>query len=222
MNTIKHVVILGGGYAGVTAAVNLRGIKTDVTLVNLHSYHHLTTLLHQPVVGRREYRDLSLSLPDVLPEPVRFLRGKVQGIRPGENSIAIRTREGSRQLTYDILVIALGWQPQFFNIPGLRQYGLTLDSLNASRLVHDHIEESLIAYDEHPEEKWRLSIIVAGGGLSGVELMGELADSREQLARDFDLQADDIKLYLIEGAHGLLHGLDPWLAERAGADLMAK
>ena len=222
MNPMKHIVILGGGYAGVTAAVKLRGINAAVTLVNHHSYHHLTTLLHQPVVGRREYRDLSLPLREVLPEPVQFLRGKVLKIIPQENNIELQTREGRQFLTYDILVIALGWQPQFFDIPGLRQYGLTLDSLNASRLVHDHIEEALISYDEHPEDKWRTSIIVAGGGLSGVELIGELADSRAQLARDFDLQPQDIKLYLIEGSHGLLHGLDPWLGEQAAVYLKEK
>ena len=213
--TKKHIVILGGGYAGVTAAVGLQSIEADVTLVNNHSYHHLTTLLHQPVVGRREYRDLSLPLRDILPKPVQFQRGRVVKIIPAENKVEIRAREGLQLLTYDILVTALGWQPQFFDIPGLRQYGLTLDSLNASRLVHDRIEESLIAFDDNPEEKWRTSIIVAGGGLSGVELMGELADSRDQLARDFDLHPEDIKLYLIEGSHGLLYGLDPWLAEQA-------
>ena len=153
---------------------------------------------------------------------MRFLRGRVSKIAPLEHSVAIQNRDGQQHLTYDILVIALGWQPQFFDIPGLRQYGLTLDSINASRLVHDRIEESLIAYDENPEEKWRTSIIVAGAGLSGVELMGELADSRVQLARNFDLQPQDIKLYLIEGSHGLLHGLDPWLADQANAYLKEK
>ena len=219
---MKRILVLGGGYAGVSTAATLHGLKAEVTLVNQHSYHHLTTLLHQPVVGRREYRDLSLSLRDVLPESVRFLRGRVIRIVPWENSVEIINKEGKQHFTYDILVIALGWQPQFFDIPGLRQYGLTLDSLNASRLVHDRIEESFISYDENPEEKWRTRIIVAGGGLSGVELMGELADSRVQLARDFDLQFQDIKLYLIEGSHGLLHGLDPWLAAQADAYLKEK
>jgi len=219
---MKDIIILGGGYAGVSTAVKLSGINANVTLINHHSYHSLTTLLHQPVVGRREYRELSLPLQQILPQPVQFLRGRVSKIIPQENSIELQTRQGRQCHRCDIMVIALGWQPQFFDIPGLRQYGLTLDSLNASRLVHDRIEESLISYDEHPEEKWRSRIIVAGGGLSGVELMGELADSRNRLARDFDLRPDEIKLYLIEGVHGLLHGLDPWLAENAARYLQAK
>ena len=219
---MKHIVILGGGYAGASAAVELHGIKAQVTLVNHHSYHHLTTLLHQPVVGRRQYRDLSLPLRDVLPKPVRFLRGRVRQIVPRENRIEIQTREGRQSLVCDIMVIALRWQPQFYDIPGLRQYGLTLDSLNASRLVHDRIEESLIAFDENPEEKWRTAIIVAGGRLSGVELTGELADNRTELTQKFDLQPQDIKLYLIEGSHGLLHGLDPWLAQQTAIYLQEK
>lgn len=120
---MKRILVLGGGYAGVSTAATLHGIKAEVTLVNHHSYHHLTTLLHQPVVGRREYRDLSLSLQDVLPSSVRFLRGRVTRIAPRENSVEILNRDGQQHLTYDILVIALGWQPQFFDIPGLRHDG---------------------------------------------------------------------------------------------------
>lgn len=138
---MKRILVLGGGYAGVSTAATLHGIKAEVTLVNHHSYHHLTTLLHQPVVGRREYRDLSLSLQDVLPSSVRFLRGRVTRIAPRENSVEILNRDGQQHLTYDILVIALGWQPQFFDIPGLRHDGLTMDSLYASRLVHGLIGE---------------------------------------------------------------------------------
>jgi NADH dehydrogenase len=138
---MKRILVLGGGYAGVSTAATLQGIKTEVTFVNLHSYHHLTTLLHQPVAGRREYRDLSLSLLYLLPSSVRFLRGRVIGIMPRGNSVETLNRDGKQHLTSDILVIALGWQPQFFDIPGLRHDGLTLDSLYASRLVHGLIGE---------------------------------------------------------------------------------
>ena len=111
MSRKNHIVILGGGYAGVTTAVGLLGMEAKVTPVNNHSYHYLTTLLHLLVVGQREYTDLSLSLRDVLPKPIKFLRGRVLKIIPNENRVEIRTRKCTQQVTYDILVTGLVWQP---------------------------------------------------------------------------------------------------------------
>ena len=78
---MKKILILGGGYAGVSTAINLKDVDAQVTLVNKHSYHHLTTLLHQPVVGRRNYQDLSVGLGSLLPPPVKFIRGTVESIQ---------------------------------------------------------------------------------------------------------------------------------------------
>ena len=173
---MKKILILGGGYAGVSTAINLKDVDAQVTLVNKHSYHHLTTLLHQPVVGRRNYQDLSVGLISLLPPPVKFIRGKVELIRTAEQRVNVKVRGKVIYLDYDILVIALGWEPQFFSIPGLKENALTLHSLNTSRLAKDRIEEALIAYDENPDERWRATIVIGGGGLSGIELAGELID----------------------------------------------
>ena len=212
---MKKIFILGGGYAGVSTALGLKGLNADVTLVNKHSYHYLTTLLHQPVAGRRSYQDLSVELKSILPSPVAFMRGTVDKIDPASSTVSIKTRAGTVSQEYDILVIALGWEPQFYNIPGLKEASLTLHSLNTSRLAKDHIEEALILYDENPEESWRTTIVIGGGGLTGVELTGELIDSRRKLAKSIETDPEQIRLILVEGAPTLLPGLDPWLAEKA-------
>ncbi|MBU0678426.1 MAG: FAD-dependent oxidoreductase [Verrucomicrobia bacterium] len=149
---MPRIVILGGGYAGVSVAVRMARSAAKVTLVNKHLYHHLTTLLHQPAVGRRGYTDMSVPLRDVLPDSVDLQRGWVTSIDRERKSVSIRTRRGPVALPYDILVIALGWEPQFYNIPGLSEHALTLQNLNSSRLTKDRIDEALIAFDENPAE----------------------------------------------------------------------
>ena len=157
---MEKILILGGGYAGLAAALGLKDAGAQTTIVNKHSYHHMTTLLHQPVVGRRSYQDVSVWLKDVLPSSIQFIRGTVDTIDPSFRSVHIKTRKGKVKETYDILVVALGWEPQFFSIPGLREHALTLHSLNTSRLAKDHIEEALIAFDENPEDDWRTTIVI--------------------------------------------------------------
>ena len=210
---MRKILILGSGYAGVTTAIGLRGINAEVTLVNKHSYHHLTTLLHQPAVGRRSYGDISVDLKNILPPNTQFVRGRVEEIKPANKCVIIRTRCQKLSLNYDFLVVALGWEPHFFDIPGLKEASLTLHDLNTSRLVKDRIEESLIAFDENPDETWRTTFVIGGGGLTGVELAGELIESLPFFARSFDLALDDFRLVIVEGASTLLPGLDPWLVE---------
>ena len=219
---MKKILILGGGYAGVSTAINLKDVDAQVTLVNKHSYHHLTTLLHQPVVGRRNYQDLSVGLTSLLPPPVKFVRGTVESIRTAEQRVTVKVRGKISYLDYDILVIALGWEPQFFSIPGLKENALTLHSLNTSRLAKDRIEEALIAYDENPDERWRATIVIGGGGLSGIELAGELIDSRKWLGKSVDISPEEIKIILVEASPSLLPGLNPWLADTSERYLKAR
>jgi NADH dehydrogenase FAD-containing subunit len=115
--TVARILILGGGYAGVSTAVRLGQAGAGVVLVNIHSYHHLTTLLHQPAVGRRGYTEMSIALEDLLPSSVEPVRGRVTAICPSEKTVVVRTRQGPTELSFDYLVMALGWEPAFHDIP---------------------------------------------------------------------------------------------------------
>ena len=96
------IVILGGGYAGVTAATSLRAVCRQhgclsITLVNKHNYHYFTTLLHQ-CVGRRGYKDISVDLPTLLGPEVNFRRGEVVAIKPKANRVEIKSDENRQTL----------------------------------------------------------------------------------------------------------------------------
>jgi NADH dehydrogenase len=189
------------------AAVRLKQADCEVTVVNRHKYHHLTTLLHQPVVGHRNYQDLSIALTDLIPKRFMILRGRVDQIRPADHTVDIIQRGSRKTVAYDQLIVALGWEPEFFHLPGALEHAFVLRDLNSARLIRDRIEESLIAYDEHPEEKWRRSVVVIGGGLTGVEIAGELAEARYEMADAFDLPETDIAIQLVHGDDQLLPGL---------------
>ena len=215
------ILILGGGYAGVTAAVHLRNARADVTLVNDRNYHYLTTLMHHPAVWHTDYEEVSVHLPTLLSPEIHFLRGTVETISPQDKRVKLSTRDGQQTLAYDYLIVALGWEPQYFDIPGVQQHALVLQNLKSAYLIHNRIELAMIAYDQEPLPKW-CNIVIGGGGFTGVELAGEIADWRPHLARTFDLEPEQICIYLIGAAPTVLHGFNKSLIDRTAALLKQK
>src|SRR5574337_197991 len=130
MTKKPKILILGGGYAGVSAAVHLRRLaalgKAQITLVNRYNYHYLTTILHHPTVWHTGYEGVSVYLPELLGPHMGFLRGTVQRIDPPKQRVKVKTRGGTKTLAYDHLIVALGWEPQFYDIPGLEEHALVL------------------------------------------------------------------------------------------------
>ena len=216
---MHRIVILGAGYAGLATAIGLKKADAHITLINHHNYHHLTTMLHQPAAGSRDYLDLRVQIGRILPPGIDFLRGRVDTVNLKKSSVTIYRRPDRVELPFDTLVIALGWEPQYFNIPGLQETALSLSSLTNSRLAHARIEESLLALDDYPDDTWRSTFVIGGGGLTGVELAGELIDSRQELVRGLDLQPLDIRLVMIEAGPSILPGLDARLVEKTTAYL---
>lgn len=203
-----HILILGGGYAGVTTAVNLRGIagrSASVTLVNRNRYHYLTTLLHQTAVNTETYREVTVDLPSLLGPHIALIEGEVHHIDPRHQCVRVALKgEEIRELEYDYLVIALGFEPHFYEIPGLADHALTLKDLNEAQLIKNHIERELIEYNRNPHQHWHTHIVIGGGAFTGVELAGELADMCPRWARRFHIQPNQITITLVEGAPTIL------------------
>lgn len=223
------MLILGGGYAGITTAVGLRRAgrrarRLEVTLVNKHDYHYFTTLLHQPAAGTLDFEDVAVDIAPLLGPGARLVRGRVEAIDPRARRVRVWIEREDRrvELDYDRLVVALGSEPQFYNIVGLERHALTLRSLNTARLIRAHVELQLALYKNAPAEAWRTRIVVGGGGYSGVELVGELADWRPELARRYRIPDPSIEIVLVEAAPTLLPGFDPVLTLRAAQTLRRK
>lgn len=172
---MMRIVILGAGYAGLDVARRLGKLLgthgvAHVTLVNAHGYHVFNTELHKVAAGTARSQDVSVALSDVLPQDGLQLEiGTVQKINPDEKTVEL---DNDRILHYDRLVVALGSEAEYWGIPGLAEHSLGLTGLQTAVEINKRVHE-VVAQAE--EEGRQAHVVIGGGGLTGVELAGELA-----------------------------------------------
>ncbi|REK54280.1 MAG: FAD-dependent oxidoreductase [Thermobacillus sp.] len=222
MSSIPKIVILGAGYGGVMTALRLQKQlnynEADVTLVNKHDYHYITTHLHMPAAGTDSPENARVSISKLIDEfKIDFVKSTVVQIRPQDRKVILE--DGT--LSYDYLVIGVGGEPETFGIPGLKEYALNIRSINSVRLIREHIEYQFAKYKREPHRTDYLTFIVGGAGFTGIEFVGELADRIPQLCREFDVDPQLVKLINIEAAPTALPGFDPELVEYA-VDVLRK
>ena len=216
MSSIPKIVILGAGYGGVMTALRLQKQlnynEADVTLVNKHDYHYITTHLHMPAAGTDSPENARVSISKLIDEfKIDFVKSTVVQIRPQDRKVILE--DGT--LSYDYLVIGVGGEPETFGIPGLKEYALNIRSINSVRLIREHIEYQFAKYKREPHRTDYLTFIVGGAGFTGIEFVGELADRIPQLCREFDVDPQLVKIINIEAAPTALPGFDPELVEYA-------
>jgi len=216
MSNIPKIVILGAGYAGLMTSLKLQKElkynEADVTLVNKHDYHYLTTHLHMPAAGTDDPENARISIARLLDEfKIDFVKSTVVQIRPQERKIVLE----DGRLSYDYLVIALGGEPETFGIPGLAEHALSIRSINSVRLIREHIEYQFAKFKREPHRTDYLTIVVGGAGFTGIEFVGELADRIPWLCKEFDVDPSLVKIYNIEAAPTALPGFDPELVAYA-------
>lgn len=216
MSRIPKIVILGAGYGGIVTAIRLQKElnynEADVTLVNKHDYHYITTHLHMPAAGTDDPENARVNILKLIDEfKIEFVKSTVTQIRPQDRKIILE--DGI--LSYDYLVIGLGGEPETFGIPGLKEYAMNIRSINSVRLIREHIEYQFAKYKREPERADYLTFVVGGAGFTGIEFVGELADRIPDLCKEFDVDPALIKIFNIEAAPTALPGFDPELVEYA-------
>ncbi|WP_028547373.1 NAD(P)/FAD-dependent oxidoreductase [Paenibacillus sp. UNC451MF] len=216
MSRIPRIVILGAGYGGIVTAIRLQKElnynEADVTLVNKHDYHYITTHLHMPAAGTDNPENARVNILKLIDEfKIDFVKSTVVQIRPHEKKVILE--EGT--LSYDYLVIGLGGEPETFGIPGLKEYALSIRSINSVRFIREHIEYQFAKFKREPSRTDYLTFVVGGAGFTGIEFVGELADRLPQLCKEYDVDPSLVKIYNIEAAPTALPGFDPELVEYA-------
>ncbi|MBO8141961.1 MAG: FAD-dependent oxidoreductase [Firmicutes bacterium] len=220
--------VLGAGYAGVRAALDLarrfRGRRdVRISLINQDGYHQLVTELHRPAAGSVTGRALAIPLRDIFAGTgVELIRGTVTDIRWTAHQFVL---DRERVFRYDRLVVALGSEPEYFSIPGMAEHSLTIRSLNSAGVIRRHIASMFREAAGLPSVRDRrpyLTVVVAGGGFTGVEFAGELADRVRGLARRTGAPAREVRIITVEAAPDILPGFDDPLVEAAVDTLVRK
>jgi NADH:ubiquinone reductase (H+-translocating) len=204
----KHVVIVGGGFAGVAAAKGLAGKQgVRVTLLDKNGYHQFQPLLYQVATAELTPRDIAFDLEAIFGEDanVEVRKGDVVSADPEARAITLAddsTVEG------DILVLAAGSQPNFFNTPGAEEFAFPLYSLDDAKRVRSRVLQLFQDASAKPElvDEGALTFVVVGAGATGVESAGALAELvRDVMPHVYEhLAIKGARVVLVDLGHAVL------------------
>ncbi|MFV0558728.1 MAG: NAD(P)/FAD-dependent oxidoreductase [Enterococcus sp.] len=212
--TKKRIVVVGAGYAGVSATKLLaKKLKTDkdveITLIDRHSYHTMMTELHEVAGGRVE--------PDAIQYDLQHLFSRQKNVKLVTDTVisidkehkVIKTKRGSYD--FDYLVIGMGGEPNDFGTPGVKEHGFTLWSFEDSLRIRKHIEHTVEKAALEPDATLRkamLTFVVCGSGFTGIEMIGELAEWKNRLAKEYKLDPKEFSLKVVEAMPTILNMLN--------------
>jgi NADH dehydrogenase len=207
-NGQRHVIIVGGGFAGVGCARRLAG-RSDVrvTLIDRNNYHQFQPLLYQVATSQLASSDIAYSLRKLFSDDANIdvKLGQVTAIDAAAHTV--ETSDGQR-IAGDALVLAAGSQPNFFRTPGAQEHAFPLYSLDDATRLRSRILGVFEDADRDPAlvDDGALNFVIVGGGPTGVELAGALADLiHETLSVEYHhLAVSAAQVHLVDLGHTLL------------------
>lgn len=223
----KNIVLIGAGYAGVHAAKKLaKKYKKDkdvtITLIDRHSYHTMMTELHEVAAARVEPTAVQYDLRRL------FNRTKVNLVTDNVTNVdhdkkIVTTEHGT--YPFDYLILGMGGEPNDFGTPGVAEHGFTLWSWEDAVKLRKHIEDTVTAASRIQDvatRKAMLSFVVCGSGFTGIEMVGELLEWKNRLAKDNKIDPNEIELSVVEAVPTILNMLDRRDADKAERYMVKK
>ena len=215
-STRPRVVILGAGFGGLGAAKALAA-KADVTVVDRHNFQTFLPLLYQVSTAGLAADHVVHPVRGALRDTgVKFRMGSPISVDHKNKTVKL---DSSETLEFDHLIVALGSSTADFGVPGVSEHGLGMKSVNEAITIRAEVMrrfEDLCRF----EDNTRLSIAVVGGGPTGVEMAGALAElKRGPLKNDMAHAAEHMDIYLIEAGPRILPMFSEKLSARAESDL---
>jgi NADH dehydrogenase len=212
------VLILGGGFAGVGAAQKLKDAPAEVVLIDRHDYHTFQPLLYQLATELLERTGVGHSLRDLLEAHghATIHKASVTGIDLDARAVTFAEIE---PISYDYLVLGLGAEVNFFGTNGAAEHAFPMYTLTHAVRLKDHLLERWEAADHEPAlvADGALNVVVVGGGPTGVETAGALAELyRGDFAKDYrEVDEDDARITLVEAGPELFRMFKPNLRDYA-------
>ena len=211
-----RVVIIGGGFAGISLAKQLKKQEVQAVLIDKHNYHTFQPLLYQVSTGGLEPDSIAYPIRKIIKDyPNFFFRmANVEGINTDTKCISTDIGE----LSYDHLVIATGSKTNFFGNSDIEKHSMEMktipQSLNLRSLILENFEQAILTSDLE-ERNALMNFVIVGAGPTGVELAGALAEIKKGiLPKDYpDLDIRQMKINLVQGSDRIL----PAMSEKASA-----
>jgi NADH:ubiquinone reductase (H+-translocating) len=227
--TPYRVLVVGGGFAGLETVKALRGAPVEVTLIDRNNYHLFQPLNYQVATGSLSTDEIAEPLRTIFRRDahVHVVMGEVTDVDLEQRQVRMEPRAGElepRELEYDTLVVAAGSAYSYFGHDEWRPLALEVKSLDSTLDVRSRILKAFEAAELDPSADDRaawLTFVVVGGGPTGVEMAGQIAElARDTLPGDFRVIDPRFgRVLLIEAADRVLPGFPPRLSARAAESL---
>ncbi len=219
---LPRVVIAGGGFGGLKLAQELDSRHFQVILIDHHNYHQFPPLIYQVASSGLEPSSIAFPFRSALREKKGFVfrLAEVQGVAPERNLLLTSVGE----VKYDYLILACGGTTNFFGNDQIARHSLPMktlyESMNLRNVLLQNIEKALVSDDEERRNAL-LTVAIVGGGPSGVEIAGALAEmKRYVLPKDYPyLDSSLFRIHLLDASPRLLQAMSERSSETAARGL---
>jgi NADH:quinone reductase (non-electrogenic) len=228
-SSLHRVVVVGGGFGGLQAALKLRRASVEVTLVDRRNFHLFQPLTYQVATGALSSGEIAYPLRAIFKgQPnVRVVLAEVSDFDLGAREVLLRPVDGvpaPASIPYDTLIVAGGSRYSYFGHDEWSRYAAEVKSLESALVVRGRLLSAFEAAEAEPDPERRaawLTFVVVGAGPTGVEMAGQIAElARDTLARDFrTMDPRTARILLVEAADRVLTSFPPSLSARAARSL---
>jgi NADH dehydrogenase len=215
----QHIVIIGGGFAGINAAKQLKNTNNNVTIIDKNNHHLFQPLLYQVATAAISPGDIATPIRGLFGKRAGFdiLLAEVDSINKQENSV---TLTDGRTIDFDQLIVATGSEYNYFGNDEWANYAPGLKSISDALDVRERILLSLEKADQLDDPDKRrpyLTFVIIGGGPTGVETAGAIAEIvKYHVINDYSsLNKEETRIFLVEAMSGILNGYPDSLSKKA-------
>src|SRR4051794_4169775 len=218
---MHRVVIVGGGFGGLQAALHLKSADVEITLVDRRNFHLFQPWAYQVATGALAAGEVCYPLRTIFrrDENVNVLLAEAENFDLGARTVRLRTPAGTETVAYDTLIVGGGSKYNYFGHPEWQEHAAELKSLEGALHIRAQILrafETAELAESDTERQRQLTFVVVGAGPTGVEMAGQIAEIARDTRRDFrNIDTTRTRVLLVEAGDRVLAAFPPKLSAKA-------